>query len=106
MDVMTTVWDFLVGIINALFNFLGGVLSTFFFWLPADPFSDYWGFVSSFAEANATAISWLNWFVPVQLFSAVFGVVLSCLLAWIGYMLCTHVFDWVKRIKQTINPGG
>ena len=106
MDILNSIWEFFTECFSAVFDFLKGTLGVVFFWLPDDPFSAYWPQLESFAQANITAIKWLNWFVPVPAFATVFSLVLSALLVWITYMCMTHVMDWIKTIKQTINPGG
>ena len=106
MDVLQSLWDFLSGLFDSFLDVLGTAVSTIFFWLPDDPFSEVWPQLEAFAQANVTAIRWLNWLVPVPAFATVFSAVLAAMLVWVAYMCMTHVMDWIKTIKQTINPGG
>lgn len=106
LDVLQVVFDFIVSAFNAVLELLGDAVGVVFFWLPEDPFTSYFADLEAIAAANITAIRWLNWFVPVPQFAAVFSVVLACTLVWVAYMCLYHVMDWIKTIKQTINPGG
>lgn len=101
MDILQTVWKWIVESINALFSFLGDGLGHVFFWLPDSPFAPFISSISS-----STGISWLNWFIDVSLFVTVFNLLIAALLCWVGYMLVCHLVEWVRTIKQTINPMG
>lgn len=106
MDILNALLGFLLDALRSLLVLLGDVLAAFFFWLPDDPFASVWPQLDAFADANALALQWLNWFVPVPQFAVVFSLVLSALMAWGVYMAMTHVLEWVRTIKSTINPGG
>lgn len=63
-------------ILNAILNWLVGLAVTY---LPASPF------VSLNVGGYATAIGWLNWFVPVQDLLGIFDAWLIGCAAWMLY---------------------
>ncbi len=106
MDALIIIWNALQSAINSIFQFLMSCADAFFFWLPADPFTNAINDFTFFCANNSQALGWLNWFFPVPLLVSVLALLVSCMAAWVGYLITIHVFDWLRGVKQTVNPGG
>lgn len=106
MDILQTIWDGLSGVLGSVMSFLMQCAGVFFFWLPDDPFADAIAQFEAFCSVNGQALGWLNWFFPVQLLVSVLALLAAAAASWIGYLIAMQVFDWIRGVKQTINPGG
>lgn len=89
MDVVFNV--FLIAV-NWVVSALGTLFDLIFFWLPDDFISPLISDLEFVVRSNVTAIKWLNWFVDVPFFVAVFGLAVSALLVWTAFRIFDYLF--------------
>lgn len=86
---------------NLILQVVGTVFNLVFFWLPTDPLSIYLNDVSV-QSASAQGVRWLNWFVDVQLFSAVLGAFVSVLLLFAAFKVLSYIVNFIMSALDAV----
>ena len=84
--------SFLTGLITGLCNFLAGVL-------PDSPFRD----LATQGAALQQGLAWLNWFVPIGSFGAIFAAYLAAMLVWVSVQAALD--NSIKGVYGVIGGG-
>lgn len=79
---------------NLVLQAIGFVFNLVFFWLPRDPLSDY---LDSLAVQSAASqgISWLNWFVDVDMYAGVLSAFVAILLLFAVFKVVSYIVKFI-----------
>ena len=87
-------WNFLLGVVGTVFNIV-------FFWLPNDPLTEYLN-DASVQAASAQGVSWLNWFVDVQMFAGVLSAFVTVLLLFAVFKVVSYIVKFIMSALDAV----